>query len=191
MENENILEKNEDLKYLENKDKDIYKFNLLFIGESEVGTKTSLINRIKKGKFIQIEKQEKEKCEYLFFEKDDKIIMLYLIDTNGEKEKRNDTNVYFQNADCIIMGYDVTNEHSFNEIKDYWYKKVQELSRTNFIYLLGNKIDLKSKIEVRDKKVKIFVDSNNIKYFPISVKNDINIKEFFTLLVVIFQKLSL
>ena len=52
------------------------------------------------------------------------------------------------------------------------------MSRTNLIYLLGNKIDLNSKIEVKEKKVKIFVDSNNIKYFPISVKNDINIKEF-------------
>ena len=178
IEKKNILDKNEDIKNLENKDKAKYKFNILFIGESEVGTKTSLINRIKEGKFIQLEKHKEEKCDYLYFEKEDKNIILYLIDTNGKKENRNGSNIYFQNADCIIMGYDVTNKQSFNEIVDYWYKKVQELSKTNLIYLLGNKIDLKSEIKVKEKEVKIFADSNKIKYFPISVKNDININEF-------------
>ena len=52
------------------------------------------------------------------------------------------------------------------------------MSKTNLIYLLWNKIDLKSEIKVKEKEVKIFSDSNKIKYFPISVKNDINIDEF-------------
>ena len=164
----------------ENKDKDRYKFNILFIGESGIGAKTSLIKRLIEGKFIELKEQEKryEKCENLFFEKEDKKIILYLIDTNGKKERRNFVNDYFQNADCIIMGYNVTNEQNFQEIVDYWYKKVQELSKTNLIYLLGNKIDLQGDIKVREEEAKIFADSKKIKYFPISVKNNINIDEF-------------
>ena len=48
---DNRMKKENKLKNLI-KDKAKYKFNILFIGESEVGTKTSLINRIKEGKFI-------------------------------------------------------------------------------------------------------------------------------------------
>ena len=163
-----------------NKDKDRYKFNILFIGESDIGAKTSLIKRLIEGKFIELKEQEKryEKCEYLFFEKEDKKIILYLIDTNGKKERRNFVNDYFQNADCIIIGYDVTNKQSFQEAIDYWYKKVQELSKTNLIYLLGNKIDLQGDIKVKEEEAKIFTESKNIKYYPISVKNNININEF-------------
>ena len=85
-------------KNTENKDKDRYKFNILFIGESGIGAKTSLIKRIIEGKFIELKEQEKryEKCENLFFEKKDKKIILYLIDTNGKKERRNFVNDYHE-----------------------------------------------------------------------------------------------
>jgi len=110
----NVFEKKEDLGKLGNKDKDKhrYKFNILFIGESGIGTKTSLIKRIIEGKFRQI-KEYKEKCEHLFLEKDNKEIILYLIDTKGKKEIIIVSDDYFSNADCIIMGYDVTNKQSF------------------------------------------------------------------------------
>ena len=81
-------------------------------------------------------------------------------------------------ADCIIMGYDVTNKQSFEDIKTYWIDKIKNRSNIDLIYLLGNKIDLKDKIEVDENEAKEFADKNNIKYFQISVKNDINIQNF-------------
>ena len=65
--------KKEDLGKLENKnkDKDRYKFNILFIGKFGIGTKTSLIKRIIEGKFRQIKEYE-EKSEHLFLENDNK-----------------------------------------------------------------------------------------------------------------------
>ena len=74
------------------------------------------------------------------------------------------------------MGYDVTNKRSFEEIKSFWHNKIKENAKTNLIYLLGNKIDLKDNIEVNENEVKEFTDINKIKYFSISVKNDINIQ---------------
>ena len=68
------------------------------------------------------------------------------------------------------MGYDVTNKQSFEEIK--------EKTKANLIYLLGNKIDLKDSIKVSENEGKEFADKNDIKYFQISVKNDINIQNF-------------
>ena len=139
---------------IEYKEKNRYKYNILFIGESGIGTKTSLIKRIIEGKFNEIKEDYKEKCENLIFEKDDKEIIFYLIDTSGDKEKRDLSKIYYKYADCIIMGYDVTNKNSFQEIIDYWYEQIKQLCNTNLIYLLGNKIDLNEEIKEREKEGK-------------------------------------
>ena len=120
----------------------------------------------------------KEICYNFIYKKDNNEIILYLIDTNGEKEKRELCDVYYKNADCIIMGYDVTNNQSFEEIENYWFKKIKEKSKTNLIYLLGNKIDLKVNEEIEKDKVKKFADLNHIKFFLISVRDNINIPNF-------------
>ena len=85
-------------------------------------------------------------------------------------------NVYYKNADFIIMGYDVTNKQSFDEIELYWFNQIKEKSKTNLIYLLGNKIDLK--FEIMENKGKSFSDLNNLKIFAISVKKGSNIQNF-------------
>ena len=124
-----------------NQTKEKYKYNILFVGEPGIGTKTSLIKRIKEGKFIDnIEKNQIYK-EKIIYEKDDKKIMIYLIDTNSENEyrylditedKRKYTiKTYSKNADCIIMGYDITNKQSFQEIKSFWYKEINNMAKTN------------------------------------------------------------
>ena len=159
-------------------EKKIYKFNILFIGETGIGTKTSLIKKIMGEELIDNNETKKEICYNFIYEKDNNEILLYLIDTNGDNEKRNLYNAYYKNADCIIMGYDVTNNQSFEEIENYWFKKIKEESKTNLIYLLGNKIDLKVNEEIEEDKVKKFADLNHIKFLSVSVKDNINIPNF-------------
>ena len=166
----------------------IYKYNILFIGEPGTGTKTSLIKRIKGGTYIENIKEYKENNEIKEYEIgiNDELI-LYLIDTNGQKEKtcliypekRKEENYinYYTNADIIVMGYDVTNRKSFEEIKSFWYKVIKDYNKTN-LYLLGNKIDLNGNVEISENEIKEFTELNNIKHFFISVKNNININEF-------------
>ena len=66
------------------------------------------------------------------------------------------------------MGYDVTNKQSFEQIKSFWYNKIKEKTKTNLIYLLGNKIDLKDSIDINENEIKEFTDANKIKHFLIS-----------------------
>ena len=172
MGNKHIVNKKENIN---NTDKYICKYNIVILGENGVGTKASLIQRIKEGKFIDLSGEHKEKNEKIIYEKVNKTTIFYLIDT----ERREIASEYYKNADCIIMGYDVTNKQSFEEIKKYWYKEIKEKTKTNLIYLLGNKIDLKKNIQIKEKDVKKFASENGIKYFLISVKNDINIQKFF------------
>ena len=68
----------------------------------------------------------------LILEKDNIEIRLYLFDSFG----------IVNNADFIILGYDITNEQSFEKIKNAYFEKKKYI-KTNLIYLLGNKNDLK------------------------------------------------
>ena len=177
--NENNQEK-EIIEEIEDIKADIYKFNILFVGESGVGTKTSLIKKILGNKYI-----DNKDIQKLIYLNNNKKYILHLIEKNRETDEKNSSNIYlnnasrfFKNADCIILGYDVTNEQSFQEIKNYWFKQIKDKRNTNLIYLVANKIDLKSKIKVKEDRGKTFADANNIKYFSISVKNNINIDIF-------------
>ena len=67
------------------------------------------------------------------------------------------------------MGYDATNKESFEEIKKYWYKQLKELSKTNLIYLLENKIDLLTESLINNDGEQ-FTNLNNIKFFRCLLK---------------------
>ena len=191
--------KNKDNNKKNEVNKCIFKYNILFVGETGVGTKTSFIQRIKEGKFIDITEKNKEKNEKIIYKKNGDEIILYLIDTKGEilinnnsgkKEKNDIAERYYSNADCIIMGIDLTNKQSFEEIITYWYKEIKKKYKTKLIYLLGNKLDLKNKIEVKEDYVKKFSDKNKIKYFSISVKNDINIQNLIDDIKINIEKIN-
>ena len=186
-----------------NKDKKhICKYYILFIGSNRIGTKTSLIKRIKGGKYVDVTKDNNTIYEKIIYEKDNKEFILYLIDAevakkeykelelDGEKLIVNIISNYPSNADCIIMGYDLTNKKSFEEIKEYYNNTIKDKFKIGLIYLLGNKIDLKNKIEVAIKEAKEFADKNNIKHFQLSVKNNKNIENFIKDLKINIEKID-
>ena len=189
---------NKDKKYIN----DQSKYYILFVGSSGIGTKTSLIKRIKEDKFIDVTKDNNTIYEKIIYEKDNKKFILYLIDAevakkeykelelDGEKLIVNIISNYPSNADCIIMGYDLTNKKSFEEIKEYYNNTIKDKFKIDLIYLLGNKIDLKNKIEVAIKEAKEFADKNNIKHFQLSVKNNKNIENFIKDLKINIEKID-
>ena len=189
---------NKDKKYIN----DQSKYYILFVGSSGIGTKTSLIKRIKEDKFVDVTKDNNTIYEKIIYEKDNKEFILYLIDAevakkeykelelDGEKLIVNIISNYPSNADCIIMGYDLTNKKSFEEIKEYYNNTIKDKFKIDLIYLLGNKIDLKNKIEVAIKEAKEFADKNNIKHFQLSVKNNKNIENFIKDLKINIEKID-
>ena len=57
---------------IDNQNKYIFNYYILFFGSSGTGTKTSLIKRIKEGKFIDVTGENKEIYEKIIYEKNDK-----------------------------------------------------------------------------------------------------------------------
>merc|ERR1719229_134759 len=68
-------------------------------------------------------------------------------DTAGQERFRNITNAYYRGANGIILVYDVTDEHSFMNIR-FWINQIEKHTNDPMIILLGNKCDLKEERQV-------------------------------------------
>ena len=190
------LNKNNNKKILKKKEKekiktktsemDIRDYQVVFIGPSGCGTKTALILRIVDNYFdIQTiatlgvdGKPKRVKLE------NGEIIKLSLYDTAGQERFRSITFQYISKADCIVLGFSVTEESDLMDIKNSFYPKVKEYPNIKLIYLVGNKIDVEDKERKVDKEKALnFAKENNLRYFEISCKTGKGIQEFYNDLI--------
>ena len=88
---------------------------------------------------------------------DNSYISLKIIDTSGREKFRNANSNLYNEADCIILLYDITDRCSFNECQSYYSEKIKTLLKKNaFVLLVGNKSDLTEKRMVSFKEGKAF-----------------------------------
>ena len=67
------------------------------------------------------------------------------MDTAGQEKLRALSKQYYKKADGVLLVYDITNQNSFDEIKDYYCKRNKESCKEDVkVMLLGNKTDLES-----------------------------------------------
>ena len=163
--------------------KEYYK--IVFVGESGIGSKTGLINKLEEmeskdneqtnmnGNYVVLKIKLENKSE----------IVLNLFDTIGQEKYRPLTKLIMKDSDCAVIGYDITYKHSFEEAKKFWYPAAKEVNLSNLIYLVANKIDLFENEEVNREEAIEFAKSNNLRFFEISVKTGQGIKEFLNDLV--------
>ena len=92
---------------------------LLLLGDSSVG-KTSILNKYIANKFIEnniatlgVEYMDKT-VDYNNFK-----IKLQIWDTSGEEKYRSITKSYYKNAEGLLVIFDITNEESFNHVKNW------------------------------------------------------------------------
>ncbi|KAM9861057.1 ras-related protein Rab-8B isoform 3-T3 [Aulostomus maculatus] len=104
-----------------------YLFKLLLIGDSGVG-KTCLLFRFSEDAFnttfistIGID------FKIRTIELDGKKIKLQIWDTAGQERFRTITTAYYRGAMGIMLVYDITNEKSFDNIRN-WIRNIEELA---------------------------------------------------------------
>ena len=129
---------------------------LVFVGESSVG-KTSLINQYIKNVYNDngISTVGCDKFTKQLNLDDSKKIELVIWDTAGQERFRALNSIFLKGANIVLMVYDITNRHSFEEIKNYWYQTIIEKVNGKFILgLAGNKSDLyeSSQVPVEEGK---------------------------------------
>jgi len=156
-----------------------YLFKLLLIGDSGVG-KTCILFRFSEDAFnttfistIGID------FKIRTIELDGKKIKLQIWDTAGQERFRTITTAYYRGAMGIMLVYDVTNEKSFDNIKN-WIRNIEENASADVEkMLLGNKCELSEKREVSKERGEQLAVEYGIKFMETSAKNSINVEEAF------------
>ncbi|KAL8129902.1 hypothetical protein V2J09_019057 [Rumex salicifolius] len=179
-----------------------YLIKLLLIGDSGVG-KSCLLLRFSDGSFttsfittIGID------FKIRTIELDGKRIKLQIWDTAGQERFRTITTAYYRGAMGILLVYDVTDESSFNNIRN-WIRNIEQHASDNVNKILvGNKADMdESKRAVPTSKGQALADEYGIKSPPEmalmgnlvsqSAKTNLNVEEvFFSIARDIKQRLA-
>ena len=163
-------------------------FKILTIGESGVG-KTCILRRFVEDKFLKnhlatIGIDFKTKTLTI----NNQEIKLKIWDTAGQERFRNITTQYYKGADGIVLVYDVTDEASFDKIKD-WMDQI--LSNTNkdeiCLILLGNKCDIEKR-SISYEQGKTLANELQVNFFETSAQTGQNIKEAFETLTADIMK---
>ena len=159
--------------------------SFILIGDSTVG-KTCFLTRYFKNQFnetflstIGIDKEIK----YVKVKNDTYKMTLW--DPAGQDRFKSLPKKYYQNADGVLLLFDVTSEDTFNNVSN-WMKDVKENSNKNInsengqpeiaLYLIGNKIDLPNRV-ISKEQAETEAKSLGMKYFEISCKTNMNIPE--------------
>uniref|UniRef100_A0A8C6SFH4 RAB1A, member RAS oncogene family a n=1 Tax=Neogobius melanostomus TaxID=47308 RepID=A0A8C6SFH4_9GOBI len=161
------------------KGKSDYLFKLLLIGDSGVG-KSCLLLRFADDTYTEsyistIGVDFKIRT----IELDGKTIKLQIWDTAGQERFRTITSSYYRGAHGIIVVYDVTDQESFNNVKQ-WLQEIDRYASENVNKLLvGNKCDLTTKKVVDYTTAKEFADNLGIPFLETSAKSASNVEQAF------------
>jgi len=156
-----------------------YLFKLLLIGDSGVG-KSCLLLRFADDTYTEsyistIGVDFKIRT----IELDGKTIKLQIWDTAGQERFRTITSSYYRGAHGIIVVYDVTDQESFNNVRQ-WLQEIDRYASENVNKLLvGNKCDLTTKKVVDYTTAKEYADQLGIPFLETSAKNATNVEQAF------------
>ena len=159
---------------------------VVLLGGSGVG-KTSIITRFVSSTFS--DKQSTTIGGYfinkeIFIEKYNKDIKLNIWDTAGQERYRSLTKFFYKDAKIIIFTYDITNNDSFDELKNYWFEQLKNLSMENIVIgIAGNKSDLIEEEKVSEEDAREYASKINASFRLTSALNNIGVEELFKELI--------
>ncbi|KAI6187451.1 EG:80H7.4 protein [Aphelenchoides besseyi] len=185
-----------------------YLIKFLALGDSGVG-KTSFLHRYTDntftGQFIStvgIDFKEKKSREFESsvyksarggFGGRGQRVLLQLWDTAGQERFRSLTTAFFRDAMGFILIFDITNEQSFLNIRDWLSQlKIHAYCETPDIILCGNKADLENRRQVSTARAKQLADQLGLPYFETSACTSINVeKSVDCLLDMVMQRIQM
>ena len=156
-----------------------FLIKLLLIGDSGVG-KSCLLLRFSDDSFttsfittIGIDFKIKT------IQLDGKTIKLQIWDTAGQERFRTITTAYYRGAMGILLVYDVSDEQSFQNIRN-WIRNIEQHAADGVNkVLVGNKCDMVAEKVVETSRAQALADEYGIQFFETSAKNNINVDEAF------------
>ena len=134
---------------------------VVLLGDSGVG-KTCIISRYISGQFDENTASTNgasyasKNVEYPELGKS---LMFDIWDTAGQEKYKALTKFFYKDAAVVILVYDITVRQTFENIKDYWHKQIQENGEKNVVLgIAGNKSDLYEQESVPEEEAREFAN---------------------------------
>jgi len=161
------------------------QFKLVLLGESAVG-KSSLVLRFVKDQFDDF-RESTIGAAFLTqtISLDDNTTVKFEIwDTAGQERYKSLAPMYYRNANCAVVVYDITQASSLDKAKQ-WVKELQRQANENIIIALaGNKLDLVTshpdKRAISTADAEAYAKEAGLLFFETSAKTSENVRELFT-----------
>lgn len=156
-----------------------YLFKFIIIGDAAVG-KSNLLLRYTQGQF-QSEYQLTIGVEFGLksLEIKKKIYRIQIWDTAGQENFRSITRAYFKNSICAIVVYDISSRDTFNNASTWIDDCRNQCSKSTFMVLVGNKLDLAEKRQVSIEEGEQLAEKYGMLFFETSAKDGTNVEKIF------------
>ncbi|OAX84981.1 GTP-binding protein ypt5 [Emergomyces africanus] len=105
-------------------------------------------------------------------------------DTAGQERYKSLAPMYYRNANCAVVVYDITQASSLDKAKS-WVKELQRQANENIVIALaGNKLDLVTdspdKRAIQTADAEAYAREAGLLFFETSAKSATNVRELFT-----------
>ena len=153
------------------KNLEIFEYKIILVGDPGVG-KTSIMTKFVSNEFqntylstIGVEFKSKE-----IHINNNTCARLKIWDTCGQEKFRAITRQYFKNSEGVFVVFDLTNKETIKKL-DIWMKDIKDnIDNDYFIFLIGNKSDVKDRDLTIAEEAKQFAINKKINYYEVSAK---------------------
>ena len=164
-----------------------YEFlvKIIIIGDSGVG-KTNFMFRFADNTFNSLHVSTvglDYKSKIIILPSSKKKVKIQIWDTAGQDRFRSITKNYYKGAHGIILIYDITNQKTFENVKNWINQIKEEVSNKVTIILVGNKIDDEDHRVVSTEQGEKMANDFGLMFFECSAKSGVNIDSTFNELV--------
>ncbi|XP_034189590.1 RAS oncogene family member Rab21 [Osmia lignaria lignaria] len=156
-----------------------YNFKVVLLGEGCVG-KTSVALRYVDGKFND---KHISTLQASFLNKkltvNDKKVNLAIWDTAGQEKFHALGPIYYRMSNGAILVYDITDEDTFQKVKN-WVKELKKMLGSEIcLAIAGNKVDLEKNRSVSIQEAEEYAKQVGAMHYHTSAKLSQNIEEMF------------
>ena len=156
-----------------------YSVKFVLVGDSEVG-KTNIVNLYVDHK-NEPEYTKTLATEYknIIFTLNEDTFKLKIVDTSGDKKFLDFIKDAYENANFVIIVFDVTNKNSFLSVNK-WIKHCRSSKNENIKFILvGNKNDLEEERKISQYEASSFAEKNGMIYYDISAFKEEDVRRIF------------
>ncbi|KAF9584871.1 GTP-binding protein of the rab/ypt [Lunasporangiospora selenospora] len=110
---------------------------------------------------------------------DETTVKFEIWDTAGQERYKSLAPMYYRNANCAVVVYDITQASSLDKAKS-WVKELQRQADPNIVIALaGNKCDLSARRVIQTEEAQAYADEAGLLFYETSAKTSVNVEELF------------